>query len=477
MKKIFLYDPRYNLKTETSYKELSKQTENSVPTLTSAKCKKKKLKGFWFIIDEKTTKDQIYEMYSNVKYKDEAWKVIEGSDDKFMVSSYGRVKRIKSDNESEFILPHYRKGNSSTLKHGLQYVKVQFKGVYREYSLARIVAYHFVDYYKEDEPIANINSIFDKLVVVHKNKLEYDNYYGNLMFTTRSGLTKINNSTVRTNPITVYDAHTGEVIQHFKSINEASKNLNIRYTTISDYLKCKKKSNVYANKYIFKYTTTFKEEEIKEIKNTQRIMNVNKPIGLINPTTGELVKTFYSIKHSVKELQTSREYIKRFLDIPPTEKGELFRNEYLFKTLNQSEVESSIFDEYDDKIKASEIIQRQSCIIAIDATTNKIIDKFPSAVQASKFLPVSDWSIRDHLKKGENAKPVKGKYLFKKIEQSRYSKPIIALDANDETFLGAFTSITEASKSLELPYDSLKNHLSKDYRKPFRNKYNFKEIF
>lgn len=479
MKKIFLYDPRYNLKTETNYKELSTKVEQSVTTLRVTKNKNHKVQGFWHIIDEKTTKKELYDMYSKVKYSDEAWKVVEGSDGKFQISNYGRVKRVNSENETEFILPYFRKRTSKTSKpkHGLQYVRIQFKGVLKEYSVARIVAYHFVDYYKDDKFVSDIDSVFDQLVVMHKNELEYDNYHGNLKLTHRSELTKRNNATVNSgHSIVVYDASTGEALDYFKSIEQAAKKLNIGYNTIRDNLKRKYKTNVVLNKYIFEYASSIEEEIIKEKKLINNIMNVNKPIGLIDPVSGEVIQKFYSIEHAKNELNSTRDYIKRFLDIPFTEEG-LFRDKYLFKTLTESELEEVVFENMVDKIKPFKVIQKLNCIIAIDSDSNRIIGKYPSALEAAKHLPVSDWSIRDYIKRGELAKPVKGKYIFKKIEKNRYSKSLIATNPVDETFIGAFNTITEASENLGLSYDCLKKHLQKDYRKPFKGKYKFEEVF
>ena len=53
--KLYLYDPRYNLKTETNYEKLEGIFEIKRKILSNYKSKKQKIKGKYYIIDDKTS--------------------------------------------------------------------------------------------------------------------------------------------------------------------------------------------------------------------------------------------------------------------------------------------------------------------------------------------------------------------------------------------------------------------------------------
>lgn len=151
---LYLYDPRYNLKTETSLERMCKLFRKTKQDLKYYyKANNRKINNKYYIIDENTSKKQLKEFYSKEVFKDEIWKTIEGSEGQFIISNYGRFKRIyKSIPEGNFLLPYYvptRNCNKNK-----QFIKVKFKGKYKEYAVARLVAYHFVDiYYTNDKVI------------------------------------------------------------------------------------------------------------------------------------------------------------------------------------------------------------------------------------------------------------------------------------------------------------------------------------
>ena len=150
---LYLYDPRYNLKTETTYEKMCRLFVKTKGTLQSYKSKNRKVNKRYYIIDENTSKKQLKEFYSKEIFKDEIWKTIEGSEGQFIISNYGRFKKIyKSIPEGKFLLPyfvHKRRCNKDK-----QFIKVKFQGEYKEYNVARLVAYHFVDiYYTNDKVI------------------------------------------------------------------------------------------------------------------------------------------------------------------------------------------------------------------------------------------------------------------------------------------------------------------------------------
>lgn len=257
---LYLYDPRYNLKTETTYEKASELFETTKGNLASYKSKKIKINKKYYLIDENTSKKQLKEFYSNEKFQNEIWKEIEGSEGKFIISNYGRFKRLyKSTPEGKFLLPYFIATRNRN-KHK-QFIKVKFQRMYKEYNVARLVAYHFVDiYYTSDSVVRKSKSDkykyynYDDLTVYHKNELIYDNYAGNLEWLDREDLAKKTAHKSKTKgTIVAKDAITGEIINYYRSTREVEKSLYVSKQAVSDSLNHKWKTNVVAGTYIFEY--------------------------------------------------------------------------------------------------------------------------------------------------------------------------------------------------------------------------------
>ena len=253
---LYLYDARYNLKTETTYKKLSELFEIDQSILSSYKHKKRKVRRRYYIVDDKTTTKELKELYIKEKFDNETWKVIEGSDNTFLVSNYGRFKRIyKNSPKGKLLMPYYANRKTNVNKHK-QLVKVKFKGVYREQNVARLVAYHFVDIFDPSgsKSIKYKNYTYDDLVVYHKNEVVYDNYHDNLEWLTRKDLAKKTaHKNRRGKTIIAIDAETNEIIDYFNSTRHVANNLPVSKSAVSDSLNLRWKTNVVGGKYIFKY--------------------------------------------------------------------------------------------------------------------------------------------------------------------------------------------------------------------------------
>lgn len=259
--RLYLYDPRYNLKTETSLEKMCKLFRKTKGDLKYYyKSKGKKINNKYYIIDENTSKKQLKEFYSKEVFKDEIWKTIEGSEGQFIISNYGRFKRIyKSIPEGKFLLPYYIPARNRNKNK--QFIKVKFKGIYKEYTVARLVAYHFIDiYYTNDKVIKKSKDekykyyTYDDVTAYHKNGLVYDNYAGNLEWLDRYDLAKKTAYKGRTKgTIVAKDAVTGEVIDYFRSTRDAEKHLYVSRQAVSDSLNKKWKTNIVAGTYIFEY--------------------------------------------------------------------------------------------------------------------------------------------------------------------------------------------------------------------------------
>ena len=253
--KLYLYDPRYNIKTETSYEKLEGIFGIKITVLRSYKSKKQKIKDKYYIIDDKTPTKYLKELYSKEIIKNEAWKVIEGSDDNFLISNYGRFKRIyKSSPNGKFLMPYFidRKNNINRYK---QFIKVKFQGTYKEYNVARLVAYHFVDIFQElGKAMKYKNYNYDDVVVYHKNGLVYDNYHHNLEWLDRYDLAKKTaHKSKGGRTIVAIDADTNEIIDYFKSTRHVEANLPVSKSAVTDSLNRKWKTNIVGGKYIFRY--------------------------------------------------------------------------------------------------------------------------------------------------------------------------------------------------------------------------------
>ena len=258
---MYLYDARYNLKTETTYEKLSSMFSISKSNLASYKSKKRKIKKYYYLVDDDISAKELKQLYSTIEFKDEVWKVIEGSDDKFLISNYGRFKRLYKNNpDGKFIMPYYitRKINGNKNK---QFIKVKFQNKYKEQSVSRLVAYHFVDIFfepdgwdKKGKDLKYKNYTFDDVVVYHKNGLVHDNYHGNLEFLDRADLAKKTaHKSKGGRTIVAIDALTNEVIDYFRSTRHVEKYLPVSKQAVSDSLNRVWKTNIVGGRYKFVY--------------------------------------------------------------------------------------------------------------------------------------------------------------------------------------------------------------------------------
>ncbi|MGG4200732.1 NUMOD4 domain-containing protein [Peribacillus frigoritolerans] len=219
---LYLYDPRTNISTETTYKELELLTGKSFSSLATHKSKKMKLSNInCFLSDHKTTVQQRKEWYVKEKYFNEVWKVIEGSDEKFLISNYGRFKRLYKRTDM-ILLPYLHKRSGNLM------IKVQFKNKVKKYNISHLVAYHFVGNPKQGE------------VLHHKNLIKTDNYFVNLEFITNEKLGKKTGFKSSSKPVVRLDKDTMEVLEEYRSVREAGRKCFFSYQTVLD--RCNKKS-------------------------------------------------------------------------------------------------------------------------------------------------------------------------------------------------------------------------------------------
>lgn len=229
--------------TESNYQYLSELTGKNVKTLASMKSKKRKIKSLnCYMVDEKVTLEQRRAWYENEKFEQEAWKTVHGSNGEFLISNYGRFKRVRK-NKDVFLMPFLRRRN------GKLEIRVRFNGCYKQYSIAKLVAYHFVGTPKPGE------------VLHHKNLIITDNFSGNLEYISKSKLGKKTGALSTSKPVVQLDRDTLEVIDEFRSAREAGRKCYLSYQAVLD--NCNHKSKT-SGGYIFMFLEEYEEIEVLE---------------------------------------------------------------------------------------------------------------------------------------------------------------------------------------------------------------------
>lgn len=212
---IYLYDPKTNLTTKTDYEKLIGITGMKKNNLQSHRSKKRLISRIGcYIVDKTLTLEQRREWYSAVKYKDEHWVTVEGSNNQFQVSQYGRVRRLYKNGNKRFMLPFQRKGE------GNLHVKAYFLGKYQDHKIGHIVAHHFIGRRPKE------------MRVIRKNGIITDDYAANLEYVSTKELGKRTGYMSRNKPVVQLDYYTNELLGEYKSIREAGRELFISHEAI-----------------------------------------------------------------------------------------------------------------------------------------------------------------------------------------------------------------------------------------------------
>jgi len=234
---VYLYDPRTNITTETNYELLADITGNSISSLQSMKSKKRKIRKInCYLIDEKVTIQQRRAWYENENYMGETWLEIKGSGGKYLISSYGRVKRVCKDKE-KLLLPYLKKSE------GLLEIKVLFNGIHQRCKVGRLVAEHFIGPSKEG------------YVLVHSNGIKTDDHCSNLKYIIKSQMGKKYGGNSRSKPVVQLHPDTREVIGEFRSAREAGRECYLSYQAVTDNCNYKSKKS---GGYIFMWESEYK---------------------------------------------------------------------------------------------------------------------------------------------------------------------------------------------------------------------------
>lgn len=200
---IYLYDPINNYKTPTNYKLLEDLTGKLQCNLCSYKTKRRKIKSLnAYLIDDSFTKEELYKLMCKEVISDEIWKPL-NINDKYLISNYGRVKRLYMNGKSKLITP-FLKQNKWMI------IKINVDGKCRQQVLHVLVARNFL----EVEP---------GKVIYHKDGNKFKNHADNLGFITREDIGHKFGGNAKAVPVLKLDADTGEVLDSYENIREAGR--------------------------------------------------------------------------------------------------------------------------------------------------------------------------------------------------------------------------------------------------------------
>lgn len=241
MKTLILYDPTCNVSTKTTYSELEAITGMSKSDLSGIKYRKRIISNIdCYIIDEKADVEVRRSLYENFKIEDEVWKSIEGSDGLFLISNYGRFKRIYKT-VTNFLMPVLRKQNNHL------YIRVRMNGIYKTYKISQLVAHHFLGSNKNNYSVR------------HKNGIKTDCFAGNLEYISRHKLGQLTGQLSRSKVVVMLDPETLEWMDEFRSVREAGRQTNLSYQAVLN--NCNGKTDfVDGGRFKFVFLDDYEEE-------------------------------------------------------------------------------------------------------------------------------------------------------------------------------------------------------------------------
>lgn len=235
---VLLYDPKTNVLSETTYEYLVELTGLEKGSLISMRSRGMKIRNInCYLAKDDVTVEHRRAWYEKEKYHNETWKPIIGSDGKFLVSNYGRFKRV-GKTKSWFLLPFMKK------RTGYLEVKVMYNRVYKAYRVSKMVAIHFIGFPKQGESLR------------FKNGIKTDTFAGNLEYITKEKLGKLTGGMSKSKPVVQLDMGTKEFIEEFRSAREAGRKCYLSYQSVLD--NCNHKSRT-SGGYIFMFAEEYEQ--------------------------------------------------------------------------------------------------------------------------------------------------------------------------------------------------------------------------
>ena len=236
---MFMYDPRTNQVTEHKAQDLADMSGYAKDILASTASRKKRIKslGCYLSTQMPTLADRRI-WYAKEKYENESWVEVQGSEGAFLISNYGRTKRVYKTS-TKFLLPFLYRRKAFLM------VKVRLNGIYKEYKVAHLVAMHFLG------PIPLGKG------VLHKNGILTDDFAGNLAYVDKTEIGKRTGFKSRSRPVVKVDPKTMEVLEEYRSAREAGRKCFLSYQTVVDNVNHKTES---AGGMLFMWEAEYEEK-------------------------------------------------------------------------------------------------------------------------------------------------------------------------------------------------------------------------
>lgn len=207
----YLYDPRTNIITETTIKQVAGITGQTEAIIQSYRSKGQRVARIGcYITHNKPTFKQREKWYAKEKHEYEVFVDVEGSNGEYKISNYGRVIHIKADGKEVMKMPH--------LNRGANRIQIKFLGEDKRRQVRDVVAHHFIRPKKQGE------------IATTKNGIKSDDYAGNLEYVSqKEHMQRIRKTGKR---VVQLDAESGEYINDYRSIEEAARKLFLSRNTV-----------------------------------------------------------------------------------------------------------------------------------------------------------------------------------------------------------------------------------------------------
>lgn len=275
-------------KKDTTNKDIQKELENISSSLSQ---KIKRNKNNWFgynyiwKIEEKTLQKT---------EENEIWKPMDSG---YFISNFGKIKNPSDKIKDNFGIT----GGYYEIKINKKHLKIH-----------RLVAEYFIEN-PENKPFVN-----------HKNSNKFDNRVENLEWVTnQENVIHAYKNDLNSNvtPVIQYDKEGQNVIKEFKSISDASKELNIDSSSISA---CCREITTQTNGFHFKYKSNMN----KKIRNKKENFTCGKRVNKFDKNN-ILIQTFNTLIECAKFHNVSTSIITNKINEKISKNEEL--NNYFFK--------------------------------------------------------------------------------------------------------------------------------------------------
>lgn len=205
MTTIYLFDPRSNVQEETTVEAVvgfSGLTRKTV--LYVSRQRRRITPTGCYLSRDPFTREERRQLHLLEPFPTEVWREVGGYNGKYQVSDHGRVRSRRNSGPSrEILMPYRRKGSL--------HVKLCQHGDERHVPVARLVAEAFIGRRRPDQ------------VVIHKNRIWYDNHINNLGYIDRRMFAKRVAKLSSARPVLKIDPVTAEIVDEYVSVEEAAR--------------------------------------------------------------------------------------------------------------------------------------------------------------------------------------------------------------------------------------------------------------